>query len=174
MRITRSTLADACAFVARIHRHHEPPVGHRFSLAAHHDGKVVGVAIVGRPVSKAFDPERVLEVSRLATDGTKNSCSALYGAAARAGKALGFERIQTYTLESEPGTSLIAAGWTRETLTTGGQWDRPGDWNAPDQLVMFARNRTDQPTDRKWRWAKVLNEPTNPTPAPREARRRWR
>src|SRR5438067_820085 len=109
------TLAEANAFVARRHRHHMPVVGHRFSLGAiDGDGVLVGCAIVGRPVARGFDWRRVCEVTRVCTDGTRNAPSLLYGACARAAAAMGYERIITYTLESEPGTSLRAAGWVRD------------------------------------------------------------
>lgn len=81
---TRIALADANDFVARLHRHHKPVVGHLFSLGAVLDGKLVGVAIVGRPVARMRDDGLTAEVTRLCTDGTDNACSFLYGAAARA------------------------------------------------------------------------------------------
>lgn len=148
-------LRDANEFVARHHRHHKPVQGHRFSLAAHRDGNIVGVAIVGRPVAKSYDPLRVLEVTRLCTDGTPNACSILYAAAARAGREMGYEMVQTYILASESGRSLVAAGWNRGNETEGGQWKRPGDWSDPAQGVLFQRNRTDQPTCGKVRWFKT-------------------
>ena len=115
------TLADANAFVQQHHRHHPPVVGHKFSLAAAKGGQVVGVAIIGRPVSRVRDDGLTLEVTRLCTDGSRNACSFLYGAAARAAFALGYRRIGTYTLPSEGGASLRAAGWQ----LAGGSWSRP-------------------------------------------------
>ncbi len=149
---------DAFAYVADIHRHHDAPVGHRFSLGAFVGEKLVGVAICGRPVAKSYDPERVLEVSRVCTDGTANACSFLYGCAARAADALGFDEVQTYVLESESAVSLKAAGWTRGHTTQGGQHTRPGDWRDHSQLVMFQRNRKDQPTCPKVRWFRSLRK----------------
>src|SRR5271156_2378231 len=101
----RIELAEANAFVAEHHRHHKPVLGHLFSLGAAHGEKIVGVVIVGRPVARMRDDGLTAEVTRLCTDGTKNACSFLYGAAARAVFALGFKRIGTYILASEPGTS---------------------------------------------------------------------
>ena len=97
------SLKEANAFVAEHHRHHRPVTGHKFSLGCAHDGRLVGVAIVGRPVSRYLDNGRTLEVNRLCSTGEKNVCSFLYGAAARAAKALGYSRIITYTLDTEPG-----------------------------------------------------------------------
>ena len=116
------SLKDANAFVAAHHRHHKPVVGHKFSLGCTQDGKLVGVAIVGRPVSRYLDDGTTLEVNRLCTTGEKNVCSFLYGAAARAAKALGYQKIITYTLDSEPGTSLRAAGWSCAGLAGGKRW----------------------------------------------------
>ena len=112
------TLAQANEFVSLLHRHHKPCVGHRFSIGCMDEsGKIVGVCIAGRPVSSSTNQEWVLEVSRLATDSTPNACSFLYGAAAKAAKALGYVSIQTFILESEPGTSLRASGWKRVSKT---------------------------------------------------------
>ncbi len=78
------TLAEANAFVAQHHRHHKPVTGHKFSIGCMENGRLVGVAIVGRPVSRYLDNGFTLEVNRLCTDGAKNACSMLYAAAWRA------------------------------------------------------------------------------------------
>ena len=80
------------------------------------------------------------------SDGTHNACSILYAAAAKAGKALGYKRIQTYTLPIEGGASLRAAGWTCEGEAGGGQWKHTDG----------KPRRTDQPTDVKTRWSRTL------------------
>ena len=123
--IERLELAEANAFVREHHRHHKPVVGHVFSIGAALDGKIVGIAIVGRPVSRHRDDGVTAEVTRLATDGTHNACSFLYGASARAAFALGFKRIGTYILATEPGTSLAAAGWRMIGETPGRSWSVP-------------------------------------------------
>ncbi|WP_078875518.1 XF1762 family protein [Streptomyces sp. NRRL F-5053] len=118
---------EACAYIDRVHRHHKRPQGHKFSLGAvTGDGRLVGVAIVGRPVARAYDDGFTVEVTRLATDGTPNSCSALYGAAWRTAKASGHRRALTYTQEGESGASLRAVGWRRaaERPARAG-WDSP-------------------------------------------------
>ena len=115
-------LKEANAFVAAHHRHHKPVTGHKFSLGCMKNGQLVGVAIVGRPVSRYLDDCMTLEVDRLCSTGEKNVCSFLYGAAAKAARALGYRKIITYTLESEPGTSLRAAGWSCAGLAGGKEW----------------------------------------------------
>lgn len=118
-------LAEANAFVTKHHRHHRAVAGHKFSLGAVLADKIVGVAIVGRPVSRRRDDGMTLEVTRLCTDGTRNACSFLYGACARAAFALGFARIGTYILKSESGTSVTAAGWRMIGETPGKSWNVP-------------------------------------------------
>ena len=103
---------DACGFVVMWHRHHQPPVGHKFSIGvADEEGVLRGVAIIGRPVARMLDDGLTLEVVRSATDGTPNANSFLYGTAWRAAKGLGFGRLITYTQHDESGASLRAAGW---------------------------------------------------------------
>jgi len=120
--LTTVSLADANAFVASKHRHHKPVRGHKFSIGCVADGALAGVAIVGRPVSRYLDDGLTLEVTRLCTDGTKNACSFLYGAAWRAAKALGYKKIITYTLATETGASLKATGWICEGMAGGLRW----------------------------------------------------
>lgn len=121
----RIGLGEANAFVAAHHRHHMAVVGHLFSIGAAIGDKIVGVVVVGRPVSRFRDDGLTAEVTRLCTDGTQNACSFLYGAAARAAFALGFKKIGTYILASEPGTSLTAAGWRLIGETPGRSWSVP-------------------------------------------------
>lgn len=116
------SLREANSFVETHHRHHGPVVGHKFSIAAIKSGTVVGVVIVGRPVSRHRDDGETLEVTRLCTDGTKNACSFLYGAAAKAAFALGFNRIGTYISPEEGGASLRAANWRLIGETPGKSW----------------------------------------------------
>jgi hypothetical protein len=124
------------------HRHHQPSVGDVFSLAvADESGEVRGVAMVGRPVARALCDGWTLEVTRVATDGCPNACSALYGAAWRAARALGWRRLITYTLASESGTSPRAAGWRLLGEVQAKSWSTP------------SRPRVDKaPMQRKLRW----------------------
>ena len=118
-------LDTANAFVAEHHRHHPPVVGHKFSIGVRDDVQLRGVVIVGRPVSRRLDNGTTLEVTRCCTDGTRNAASMLYGAAQRAAFAMGYQRLVTYTLKTEPGTSLRAAGWTVLGQTPGRSWSCP-------------------------------------------------
>lgn len=148
LKIIPLELRDANAYVAEHHRHHKPVVGHRFSIGCvDEDGNLHGAAIIGRPVARLVDYREVLEVTRCVTNGTKNACSCLYGAAARVGKELGYKSIQTYILESETGTSLKASGWVGVGACGGGQWIH----------TKGKPRRTDQPTERKYKYIKGLN-----------------
>ncbi len=91
------TKAEADAFIRAHHRHHKPSIGWKFGMAVNDGERVVGVAQVGRPVSRHLDDGWTLEVTRVCTDGTRHAASMLYGAAVRAGRALGYRRIISYT-----------------------------------------------------------------------------
>ena len=138
------TLASANAGIVRWHRHHKAVVGHRFSLGVLDEiGTLRGVLCAGRPVARMLDQDLILEVNRLATDGCPNACSALYGAARRAARAMGYAQIITYILDCEPGTSLRAAGWILVKDRAGG-----GSWNSGK------RSRSDaHPLGFKQLWA---------------------
>jgi hypothetical protein len=124
MTIVPCELRDANGFVAQHHRHHKAVTGHRWSTAVSVSGAIVGVAIVGRPVARMTDCRSVVEALRVCTDGTHNACSALYGAVCRQQKSLGYEKAQTFILESESGVSLLAAGWKPVAFSAGGSWSR--------------------------------------------------
>lgn len=143
LRLVPMTVKAAERHVREKHRHHKPPRGAMWSVGVKSDaGEVVGVAMVGRPLARRIaEIEGVAEITRVATDGTFNACSKLYGACKRAARALGYRWLVTYTLESEPGTSLIAAGFWGEPNHGGGSWSRDD------------RPRSDpNPTCAKWRW----------------------
>lgn len=133
-------------FVAENHRHNKPPVGHKFSIACYDDERICGVAMVGRPVARHLDDGLTLEVNRCCTDGTKNACSMLYGAACRAAKALGYRRIFTYTRQSENGASLRASNWICDGEAGGTHWT--GQRYEQTEIVM---------DEMKIRWRKDLN-----------------
>ena len=143
------SFADAAAFVGLYHRHHRPPTGHKFSIAAYDGDRLCGVVMVGRPVSRYLDDGETLEVNRLCTDGARNACSMLYGAAARAAKALGYRRIFTYTLETESGASLRASNWHCDGPAGGPNWTG----ERYRQTELFAEKKT--------RWSLLLRKEGN-------------
>jgi hypothetical protein len=121
--ITPINFDEANAFVAAHHRHHRPVVGAKFCIAVSDGNSVRGVAIVGRPVARRLDDGWTLEVNRCCTDGARNACSMLYGAAWRVSKELGFSRLITYTMPEEGGASLRASGWKLIGERGGGNWN---------------------------------------------------
>lgn len=138
-------LKQANEFVSKLHRHHDAVYRDKFRIGAMLNGELVGVVQLGRPVSRELDNGKTIEVVRLCTDGTKDVCSFLYAKAARIAKEMGYEKIITYILESESGTSLKAAGWHQEATTRGGNWSCPS-----------RPRKTTAPTVPKKRYAKIL------------------
>lgn len=141
LQLVPCSIQDAREFVRVHHRHHRPPVSGLFAVAVAAGENVVGVAIVGRPVARGNQDGFTAEVTRVATDGSRNACSMLYGASWRAARALGYRRLITYTLATEPGTSLRAAGWAVVAEVAGRSWH------------CKSRPRVDRhPTQDKIRW----------------------
>ena len=103
---------EAAEFVGNFHRHNKPPAGSVFCVGASDGAKLIGVAIVGRPVARNLDDGRTLEVTRccVVDDAPKGSCSFLYARCWQAAKALGWQKLITYTLQSESGASLRGGG----------------------------------------------------------------
>ena len=142
LRVVPCTRDRARSFIRIHHRHHAPPLGAVFYLAcADQSGVVRGVASVGRPVARRMDDGFTLEVNRVATDGARNACSLLLGAARRVAFSLGYDRIITYTLPKEGGSSLKGAGWVNDRATRG----RDQDWASRP-------GRDSRQLGVKWRW----------------------
>ena len=145
LELTPISLKAANEYVNAHHRHHKAVTGHKFSIGCSQNGLLVGVVIVGRPVSRFLDDGYTLEVNRLCTLGVKNACSILYAAAARAARAMGYRKIITYILQSESGGSLKAAGWNCTGLAGGKEWT--GKRKPPIPLY---------PQEMKIRYEKIL------------------
>jgi hypothetical protein len=127
LRVTPVTLTEAKTFVTKHHRHHPAPQGGLFAIAASYDDTVCAVAIIGRPVARMLQDGFTAEVTRLcAIPGNPNACSMLYAAAWRACRAMGYTRLVTYTLTTESGISLKAAGWDIVGEVKGRSWNAPG------------------------------------------------
>jgi hypothetical protein len=176
LRVIPVTLEAANDFVRRLHRHSRPVTGSKFAIGAQdacrrceetgrifemmvgqsepcpnckgEKERLVGVAIVGRPVAPRLDDGLTAEITRVCTDGTRNACSLLYGACRKAARALGYTRIFTYTLPEEGGSSLRAAGFRLDKENAGGPakaWhNRPGRTAEPVGTDLVGG---------KWRWA---------------------
>ena len=148
LRIVPTTLKAANEFVKRLHRHSRPVVGYKFAVGVEDEtGVLRGVAIVGRPVAQKLDDGKAAEITRLCTDGARNACSMLYGAARKAARALGHDPVITYTLPEEGGASLRAAGFRLDKEDAGGS---AAMWHNRE-------GRTAQPVGNdliggKWRW----------------------
>lgn len=136
------SLAEANTLVEQWHRHHRPVPGSKFAVGVADGDRVCGAAIVGRPVARMMQDGFTLEVVRCVTDGTRNACSALYGACRRATFALGYHKLITYTLPEEGGASLRGSGWRIVAEKAGG-----GSWSRKN------RPRVDtHPMQHKLRW----------------------
>lgn len=107
-------LREANEFVKQFHRHNLPTVGGKFAVACYQEDRLCGVAICGRPTARNADDGKTLEIYRNCTDGTKNACSKLYGACVRIGRAMGYEKVISYILESENGASIKASNFICE------------------------------------------------------------
>lgn len=145
LEIVPLTFKEAKFFIDRFHRHHRPPTGGLFAIGCSCGSDVVGVAVVGRPLARLLDDGWTVEVTRLCTDGTiPHVASKLYAACWRAARAMGWRRLVTYTLNTESGVSIKAAGWKCIGEVRGGGWNRK------------SRPRVDlHPTQNKIRWEKA-------------------
>ena len=152
--------ATARAFVSENHRHNTAPNGHKFSIACYDGDRLCGVCMVARPIARMLSDGFTLEVTRCCTDGTRNACTMLYGAACRAAKALGYKRIYTYTREYEPGTRLKASNWECDGTTSGHAWtsSRYDIVNAQTEMQLDGLPKRWDRTipEKKIRWHKDL------------------
>ena len=116
---------EANDFIKNFHRHNKPVRGQRFSIGASTD-KLVGVAIVGRPIARLLQDGLTAEITRVCVVDTapKGTCSFLYGRCWRIWQQMGGKRLVTYTLQEESGASLRGAGWKIMGKNKGGGWDR--------------------------------------------------
>lgn len=147
LNLTPIAFKPACAFVTLHHRHHKKPTGMKFCVAVQIGDDIVGVAIAGRPVSRALQDGRTLEVSRTCTIGSRNANSMLYGAIRRAAWALGYLRLYTYTEEGESGASLRASGFLLDAVL-----EPRGNWAESSQKLKHIRDEDARSNVRRYRW----------------------
>ena len=156
MTIRPITLREANAYVAQHHRHNQPTNGHKWSIACYDGERLCGVAICGQPIARKLDDGLTVEIRRVCTDGTYNACSILYGACARVARDMGYRRVITYTLVSEPGASLKASGFINCGEAGGTSWNMPSRPREVTQLTLFGEIRK-YPEEKKIRWEKHFN-----------------
>ena len=94
------TLREANAFVEEHHSHNKKVQGYKFAIGAQFQGKLVGVAIAGRPVSATLDNKKTIELLRscVLSDAPKNTNSFL--------KTLALKTVMPIWGQQGPGITL--------------------------------------------------------------------
>lgn len=136
-------IATANRFVAQFHRHNKKVTGAKFAIGLTEEGELIGVAIAGRPLARMLNNGKTIEILRVCVkERFKNANSKLYARMKRICQIMGYEKIITYTLKSETGSSLKAIGANIVSETRPGEWNRTG------------RRRTSQKiySETKLRW----------------------
>lgn len=152
MRATPITRDKANEIVSLWHSHHKPVRVHRFAIGALEGPDLVGVVIVATPVAPALCDGVTFEVTRLCTNGHKNAASFLLGRAWAASKAMGVERLISYTRADELGTCYRAAGWSGELMRT-----RNDGWDTGNKSQRYLPGLYEPTTEivRRVRWQRV-------------------
>ena len=150
-KIVPLSLKEANEFVTTHHRHNKKTAGHKWSTGLMYQDELVGVAIVGRAISRHMDEKYTVEILRLCIKdpAPKNACSFLYSKVCRIWQTMGGKKIITYTLDEESGASMRAVGWkkagTTKPVKEGKGWTNRG------------KGRVWQPVNSKlkYRWEKT-------------------
>ena len=147
------TLRESNAFVEEHHSHNKRVQGYKFAIGAEYQGKLVGVAIAGRPVSATLDNKKTIELLRscVLDDAPKNTNSFLYGRVWRVAVAMGYEKMVTYTLLREQGSACKAIGMK----IAGETKDSSKSWAAKQKRDGIERQDQDVYRERKYRWELV-------------------
>ena len=107
-------LRAANDFVEKHHRHSARTAadGGKFAIGLEHEGKIIGVGIVGRPVARLLNDNMTAELLRCCVSPTapKGSTSKLYSRCKRIWQLMGGIKFVTYTLKRESGASMRGAG----------------------------------------------------------------
>lgn len=156
IRLAPISRAEARRFVAEHHRHSLPPLGGICQVALESEGKRIGVAVLGRPVSAALaDVPYTAEITRVCVlDGYPNACSRLYGALCQAAKGLGYQRVITYTLARENGASLRASGFHPVADVKAERWADKARATGRQQPMPFLPRPNDE---AKIRWERQVS-----------------
>ena len=105
------SIREAGEFTSKYHHSHRPVKFCRFAIGLYKYKKLIGIATAGRPVSYNTDQQEVLEISRIATDGTKNSSSLLLSRITRIARLFGYKYLSAYVLAHQEAYGLRAAGF---------------------------------------------------------------
>lgn len=154
LRVIPTTLRKANDFVEVYHRHSLRTArnGGKFAIAAVSENEIVGVAIVGNPLSATFMDGFTAEVLRtcILPNAPRNCNSFLYGACRRIWFEMGGRKIVTYSLTYESGASLRGAGWKSVAVIKGHD---SATWGKTDHLR--TRQVQDIYAEAKHRWESV-------------------
>ncbi len=148
LRVVPCSLRKANDFVEVFHRHNlrTSRDGGKFAIAVADGSDVVGVAIVGNPLSATLMDGFTAEVLRACVlpDAPRNCNSFLYGACRRVWFDMGGMKILTYTLTEESGASLRGAGWTLAATVRGhdtATWGKQDHLRRREQAILGKAKR---------------------------------
>ncbi len=151
-------LAEANRFIGLHHRHSVPlkPINVKFIIGLQHLNEVVGVSIMGRPVNRHIEDGTTIEIRRLATNGLKVACSFLLARSCEVAYSLGYQKVVTYTLQEESGSSLKAVGFTiSHKSNSNGKWKRNGVSTTQTRLdgrdLIPSKNKICWQKNTKWK-----------------------
>jgi len=147
LRIAPTSFHRVCAYITQYHRHHKRPRGGKVFLGVYEGADLVGVAVIGRPNARAYDPDRVAEITRTCTAGAAHANSKLYGACRRVAKAMGYKTVITYTEEGESGASLRAAGFVLDAVLEPRE-----NWADASVKLKHLRDPDGRGGVRRYRW----------------------
>ena len=151
LEIVPVTLKLANDFVSEFHRHNGRTSrnGGKFAIGVSNGGELLGVSIVGNPLSATCMDGYTAEVLRCCVrdHSPKGTCSKMYSRCWQIWRAMGGRKLITYTLQSESVARLRGAGWS----ILGSCRPTPDGWKKDDHLNAA---RTWQPVmgQLKLRW----------------------
>lgn len=149
LHVVPCTLRKANDFVECYHRHNlrTSRDGGKFAVAVASSAQIVGVAIVGNPLSATLMDGFTAEVLRACVlpEAPRNCNSLLYGACRRIWFEVGGCKILTYTLTEESGASLRGAGWmladTVKGRNTNATWGKADHLRRREQAIYAQAKR---------------------------------
>ncbi len=152
------TIKGANEFVKEFHRHHRPTSRNsgKFAVSAVDtlNNEIVGVAIVGNPVSATLMDGVTLEITRLCIkdNSPKGTASFLMSRCSKIWKLMGGKKLITYTLCKESGASLKGAGWIKVA-----EVEPHNNWRNKSSMDGKSRDNLEIYSLKKIRWETVLS-----------------